>query len=386
MTNLTRSHSIESVVGLLPLYICPFSSLFSDAGPTGSALISISAALCGLVFLLKQKDVVSTLRMGWPFVALALCYAVSLAGRPSFPGLKHLLAALSIALFFCFYIQNGWAIRRNPVFLFGAILAGIAFIIPSLAGVNEKNFDGGMAFYGLSLALFLILGNKSTSSNRGRAMVFTFGVAASLYAVWIDFRMLATYGALLIFLYAGLSWKPELTKFYRALLAALGAMIGAIVFFYANIENSPYLSDVNEFFIRTTDRSALSGRQILWPAIINAVSDHPWFGLGAGVLPSDIINTEFSAHNYYLQVMLQVGLFGLLLAISCIYCIWKALLAPTQKSASLIFAISILIIFILHNASEVLMFQNALRVSIPAWILLFIAASTNIRTSGRLNE
>lgn len=386
MPPLTRSHAVESVIGLLPLYICPLSAFFSDAGSVGSALISISAALCGMIFLIKRNRVGEILLAGWPLVALTLCYATSLALQPSYPALKHSLAVFSITLFFCFYIQNGSSIRRNPIFLAGAFTAGIAFLVPSLLGLNTKNFDGGMAFYGMCVIIFLLLGNQRPNSSASTGLVVIFGLATSIYGYLIDFRMLITYGALLTFCHLLLSWRPNLTKLHRSSFSLLIAAIGAMMFFYTNIENSTYLSDINDFFIRTTDRPALSGRQILWPAIVSSISESPWMGLGAGVLPSDIIDTKFSAHNYYLQAALQVGVIGLFFALASVYKIWKKLFEAQAKSPSLIFSITILIIFVLHNATEVIMFQNALRVAIPAWIIFFIATSSCIREADQPDE
>lgn len=379
MTQLSRSHALESVIGLVPLYLCPISALFSDAGSIGSALITFSAVLCGLVFLIKSQRFAEVVQLGWPFIALSSLYLVSMALNPSFTALKHALAVLSISLFFCFYIQNGPSIRKNPIFLVGALLAGVAFLIPSLLQLNTKNFDGGMALYGTCLITFLLLGNRPATSSIAKFTVVIFGLSTSAYGYLIDFRMLATYGALFIAVYLLITWHPKLMRLQGSAFLFLAATIGSVMFFYTNIESSTHLSSVNDFFIRVTDRPALSGRQILWPAIVSAISESPWLGMGAGVLPSDIINTDLSAHNYYLQVTLQVGLLGLSLAIGCTYCIWRRLFTIHSSSASSIFAATTLIIFLLHNASEVIMFQNALRVSIPAWLIFFIAASSNIR-------
>ncbi|WP_269791603.1 O-antigen ligase family protein [Stenotrophomonas sp. Iso1] len=349
-------------------------------------MISISAALCGLIFLIKKERIGEILQLGWPLIALCLCYTASLAVHPSFTALKHSLAVLSITLFFFFYVQNGSTIRRNPIFLIGATMASIAFLMPSLLGLNMKNFDGGMAFYGMCVIVFLFMGNRPPNSSIAITIAIAFGAATSIYGYLIDFRMLITYGMLLALCYLLLSWRPGLTRLYRSSFLLLITTIGATMFFYMNIENSLYLTEINDFFIRTTDRPALSGRQILWPAIASAISENPWIGLGAGTLPSDIIDTDFSAHNYYLQVTLQVGLIGLTLALTCVYRIWRELFKAKRKASSLIFAIATLIIFVLHNASEVIMFQNALRVAIPAWIIFFIATSSSIREATQSDE
>lgn len=385
MVALNRSYPVESIFGLLPLLICPVSAFFSDAGFVGSALIFSAAVSCMLLLLLKKGDASWTIKVGWPFFALSACYLASLMLFPSVQGVKHFLAVLTILFFFCFYMVNGWAIVKNPIFVFGAMASSIIFIGPSVFSVNEKNFDGGMAFYGLCLAVFIFLGSRPPGSAYARIVVFAFGVLASFYGYIINFRMLVVYGVFLVLIYLFFSFAPGAMRHYGKILFSLFVAMIVMVIFYVEIENFSYLSEVNDFLVEKTERTALSGRQIIWPVVISAVFSSPIFGLGAGVLPSDLIDTQLSSHNYYLQVALQVGVLGLFFALFAVFVIWKIIFSAHKKSASSLFAASVLIVFIVHNASEVIMFQNALRVSIPAWIILFISAST-IRHESRFYE
>lgn len=376
--NLRRSHTTESIIALLPLYVAPASALFSDAGTVGGALISIAAAICGIAFFMNRRSTGDIVALGAPFLLLALCYVVSLAYKPSFAGFRHLVAVMSVLFLFWYYVKNGWAIRKNPVFLLGAFLASFLYLAPSLLKINQKNFDGGMAFYGIAMLLFLILGNKASTSKSATLFVLTFGIASSIYGYLINFRMLIVFGILTFALYILFSRARSVSRHPRIVLAAIGLSIVGFIFFYTNIENSPHLSSINEFLIETTNRSALSGRQILWPSIIASILENPLFGLGAGTLPSDIMTTDLSSHNYYLQVALQTGIIGLAIAIWCVSRAWRVLVGMGDQSAANALASSLLAVFIVHNATEVIMFQNALRVAIPAWIVVFIAMSTTM--------
>ncbi|UCU94177.1 O-antigen ligase family protein [Hydrogenophaga taeniospiralis] len=193
--------------------------------------------------------------------------------------------------------------------------------------------------------------------------------------------MLVVYSIVLAVSFLYFSNPNRVTRHRLLFFICLSMSLGAFTIVYADIENSYYLNDINEFLIKYTDRTATSGRQFLWPTIIDSIIKYPIFGIGAGALPSDIMYTELSSHNYYLQVALQTGFLGLLFSIFSIYVIWSRLVLHAYVDAKGAFATSVLLVFILHNVSEVIMFQNGLRVSVAAWVLLFISFSSTLNAN-----
>jgi O-antigen ligase len=88
-------------------------------------------------------------------------------------------------------------------------------------------------------------------------------------------------------------------------------------------EGEPEPGQMNDGGLLGINKSFASGRQIIWPAVIELSGENVFFGHGLGTLPGAYLAWPYngrSAHNGFLQVYYQFGVVGLLLYVS----IWVA--------------------------------------------------------------
>ncbi len=143
---------------------------------------------------------------------------------------------------------------------------------------------------------------------------------------------------------------------------AIAAISVGILAFYLNLDTLQQLETVNDSLVRFTGRSALSGREILWPILAEKIMETPILGHGPGVLPRDVFNTNLSAHNLFLQIALQSGFVGLTLLSLILWTLWSGL---THSK----FAIVVFVIAVLDSSLEVFLLQNLLSAGLPVWMI-----------------
>jgi O-antigen ligase len=114
-----------------------------------------------------------------------------------------------------------------------------------------------------------------------------------------------------------------------------------------------------------------SGRQLIWPDIMTRIMARPWWGYGAGEVPSMFMETEWSSHSIYLQSALQTGFIGLSVLVLFLYQIY--MVAVNSRSY---IAASLIIGILFHQMFNVSLFQNNYEQGIL--MLLAIGATMNI--------
>lgn len=80
-----------------------------------------------------------------------------------------------------------------------------------------------------------------------------------------------------------------------------------------------------------TGRRFFSGRNDIWPYILMALNGKQLFGGGIGFNPSQIYDTTHSAHNLFLFIRCEQGLFGLSIFILLLYSVWKQYTIQSMK-------------------------------------------------------
>ncbi|MBL8828228.1 MAG: hypothetical protein JNM18_14705, partial [Planctomycetaceae bacterium] len=92
-------------------------------------------------------------------------------------------------------------------------------------------------------------------------------------------------------------------------------------------------------------------------------------------VPSRLINSELSSHNLYLQILLQVGIVGLIpLVLFFRSAVAHAFRQP--RSAATIVAIANILGVMIYNCYEVVLTQNTLAVGVVEWSLIGLAFVT----------
>ena len=179
----------------------------------------------------------------------------------------------------------------------------------------------------LVLAVYLLFGSNSATS----LATLLLGIAAFLGLRWF--------------------WRMQLTVPRAGLLALVLVLVGYGV-------SIPYLggSDVAGFTSFLGRDNTLTGRTDVWAAVLPAIDRRPLLGYGFGSFWTDARRDQYdipTAHNGYLDVMLELGQVGLVFytvwLLSCARQLHFAL-AEDYEWASL--AICFLLMSLVYNATE----------------------------------
>ncbi len=156
------------------------------------------------------------------------------------------------------------------------------------------------------------------------------------------------------------------------------ALLSIAPFIYINLERMPGFSQIDAILSRIT-HSAFSGRESLWPEVINGISEHPIVGNGTSASwrferRAHGLVQDLSAHNLYLAILYQTGVIGLLgfvwLIGSILHCLW--IFPDIRKTA---FSFAVLMAALSREVWEVSLTQNTLQVGLGMWILITLGLS-----------
>ncbi|RKE43618.1 MULTISPECIES: O-antigen ligase family protein [unclassified Sphingomonas] len=144
--------------------------------------------------------------------------------------------------------------------------------------------------------------------------------------------------------------------------------------------------NINLLIASTSNPEFLSGRSQIWQPMLIAYGNNPVFGTGYGAFwghlaeASSRITREdgnfftgtTQGHNGYLDIAVQTGLIGLMLAISAVV-IWPATMLAKCISINrdlCALSMSIIVLYIVNNATESSMFETDQVINIFAMIVL----------------
>jgi O-antigen ligase len=100
------------------------------------------------------------------------------------------------------------------------------------------------------------------------------------------------------------------------------------VYFYLGMSQFGFFVALQDIFQQYTFAPLYSGREFVWPIIVDQIYQKPILGWGAGFREEEIVyNPEqgaLSTHNLYLAVTLQSGLVGAGFLMGLLYSIWSA--------------------------------------------------------------
>lgn len=277
-----------------------------------------------------------------------------------------LTAATALMVFYSYgremVASRGWRICAFIILAGGAV--GV------MGSGLPKNITGGTFLYVVAMAVAVLIAN---GSNRAGVLVAGFFALTGLTAFLFDFRSLIGYTAVLVLGYLGAVWLPKRVFWVVGVIGA-STVVAATIWYFLNVTTSEFAVYFTRYVSDTSGRRATSGRDWLWPNIVYVVqANNPWVGVGAGALPRDVMPTDLSSHSYYMQVFLQTGWIGLVLLIGLLLAIWSPLAMSNQSAGH--FGAAVFLMFVTHNSTEVLMFQNGLIAGIPAWCVIGLCMS-----------
>ncbi len=309
---------------------------------------------------------------GW-FAALVVLYMIQALHGGLADGLKNaILVVLCLGVFF-YHLMYWRQILASPGFVIMAVLAALAVVAYSLVtDAFDNNAINGIAVYFLFLAGFSIL--ASVPLNQAALVGCAIFVSAMILSVLNDHRAMAglSFGgmlAYLAFLFGGVR------RWMSGPIFVVIISISVLIFVYfAILARLPEWAFINDFVSENTGRRALSGRDVIWPLLLFMVSESPIAGYGSGARPAQFFSFEYSAHNYYLQLVFQVGIFGLVFVLGLLWRLYRTLVRPVRMSGAVGFVAAALLVAILHNCFVVMFMQNQIIAAIPFWSLMGLGA------------
>lgn len=206
------------------------------------------------------------------------------------------------------------------------------------------------------ISIYLLMRNQLSyssffSSMFGNIVLVGFGIALIMTSLEKKNRKrLCWLLILIVFIYC--TYRSDMRS------AVVGEMVGIAFSLYSSIRNEgkrfnklffiivvfvcfsmPYLylelyspstsvtreisSRMQNYILRFSSKRMFSGRNDLWPHIINSFEGHQLLGNGIGFNPGEIYNTALSTHNLFFFLRLEQGLVGLFSFMLLLSVIWE---------------------------------------------------------------
>jgi len=202
------------------------------------------------------------------------------------------------------YLFSNNIIEKSEMFssMYGNILLigfGISLILTHL----ETNVKGRI-FWIIALVLFIFLSYES--GMRSAFLGELIGVAFSLYV----------------------SLRNNGERINKNVFFMVVLLCFFVPYIYLELysPSSNLMAEISSFLqlfvLRITSKRFFSGRDILWPYIIDSLNGHQFFGHGIGFNPGLIYDTSFSTHNLFLFLRLEQGIIGLVSFVVLLYTFW----------------------------------------------------------------
>ena len=290
-----------------------------------------------------------------PFLLLGFFYSVSwlLTGGDALPFLK-LICGVCITFLVCIYFYSvGRSELESPnfksVFLFSSFVLLVTVLFAQTKGENRVlngNFVGMVAVlvylaylltrlkgFLIHLLLFLILSYICIMNDAKSAIL-------ALFIGWL----------------VNYVWKYviDIPRFvFFLILSIIFFVIGAYVYLTAMGVIHMILAPIN--MQDTAAEFLYSGREDLWHILFLSIYDSYWFGLGVGSQKVLLLGLANSAHNLFLQVLIQGGV-GALFAVvlfffQTMWLLYKQGSGSNTSAAiaSTIFILSVFEVFLTEN-------------------------------------
>lgn len=343
--------------------------LFKGIGLISMILVFIAFILVFIkqgVFFNSDKKIISVMLLC--FFYFFTIFIFSIKNIEAITRFFQLFFLFFLVLFFARYAQfekkKYEAIKvLFKFYLISSYVFSIWYLFSKIIGFNpyfNENFIGGWVVYSLIVGMFLF------DSKFYKIFNFLF-IVYILNETGARTSMVSAFIAMLTLIF----WNRFLSKgiiyfIYYFLNIFLSVFI--ILFMTSRLD----FFDIDALNLAMRDfsgKNLLSGRQEVWEEIIKMLPNHLMFGHGLGARVQDYTNLPLSAHNLYLQVLFQTGIFGLLI----IFLVMTFIFIFIYKNKNHFLAkylSSIFFIVLFTQNFEVTFSQNNIALSVLFWVLL----------------
>lgn len=301
-----------------------------------------------------------------------------------FQGLSRLVQIICVFLTVIINQKICWS-RKDYLFLrnvaFSIIVISIVWIPITgfnlsryMAYFSHSNFLGSIMFH---IFIILVFVNNKTQNNKKVNFLISCGAVLFLVLVSDSRSSLVS-----IIVFVGIVWwdlinRNSKSNNFKVNVALIVSITFSIVFtiVYPKLVGTSLGMALEMFSRQYLDKNFFSGRQVLWNSIINKVGEAPFGGHGLAAVPSMYMDTSFSSHNLWLQLVLQTGFVGLVLFLMFGYILYKQTKNSNDKTIGCAYICAIII----HECFEVTLTQNEFATGIIFWMLIGIITNPNNR-------
>jgi O-antigen ligase len=331
-----------------------------------------------VILKLTKKIVLFELKILFCLLAFILFQLVGCLQYFEYYSLVSIVQTLLMILFFLYIVNIEF---NNFKYLFIRVITVIFIFIGYVESYISYTglFGSKNTFAGIFLFLSLINIVLSMIENKKIGYILTIFIMPLLYSstsrtsLFVFFIVIFSYFLLLKF-------KPQ-EKSFILIFILIMVVLFFIMFVYPNIENISFYNILNEYSTKWFGKNVLSGRNIIWQNILISLKDDIILGHGTGYIYNNIIaNDTRSAHNQYLQLLLQNGLVGLFLFITLLFIIWITMVRKSNDKV-ILFCITCFIGIILYNTFECSLIQNKVAIGGMQWLILGIGVGRSLRSN-----
>jgi O-antigen ligase len=316
-------------------------------------------------------------------VGLFTVYVFYSAAQFSLQGFRNAVALFAVSSVFLFFFRASNLLMESKGFLIALIIAfgSFVFLWHMPFSVAKNNINGAMCYY--LIAAFLCLSRCRNFSTSQVAMLF---IMIFVISALNRHRTLAGASVLLLLQYFILNRNVYRVQLRGVMFVGLVGVVAGTIALLVDPKMTAFATAFNTLVTSEGGRTLMSGRQILWPAVWQAFEANPVFGMGPATVPGDLYSTTLSAHNLYLQIGLQLGFVGFGFLLLLFWSLWRATrpvgLPSTWAAENLMTVVVTMVI--VHSLFGVFLFQNALVIGVPVWMVLGIGLGALSRESAKI--
>lgn len=364
-------------------------SNFSKIGLSSIFIVLLFTTLGLIIFIITKKNFLPVQILVFSTILIALIVCIFSIIDNGF-GLKdavntaQMILCFNLLLYLSFIkvdYSNLKALNISVlVFMFIHFFIWIALGFPRMFAsiYNNSNLIGPYMFY---TSFFLILGIKYSKFK----IIYIFGLFLSVILVLAsDTRsiLLSIFVAFIVFIFWKLITRNKLIAVIS--FSVLMILLLMFIFIYPILPYFHFFTPIEQWMLTHTGKSIMSGRNDIWVPLIEMINLKPYIGYGPGAMASELIATDQSPHNLYLNVLMQLGYIGLMAFILLLLIFWLAI-SEVKNNFIIRLVGSYFIAILIHQSFEITLFQNQLSVGLLQWFILGIGFSIAINSKLKEN-
>jgi len=248
----------------------------------------------------------------------------------------------------------------------GLALTALAALMLHPFEILSGNSPGYFLLF--ALPLLFLFANTRIQNKAALILLLVFAITAILYT---------SRGGLLASLIFVISFTLINTyprkAIYQSLLVFVTFGITTIILIGSGLWLTDLIPTLEQFSREYFDRRFFTGRDTLWTQLAGLISDQWFLGYGPQAQLSHFIATGLSAHNLFLQVLLQNGVTGFLLLSATLYS-FAIFFIRTRFFFESQIGFSFLLAVLVHQTFSVTLTQTTFAYGIPMWLILGLCA------------